>query len=125
MKKFLLSFFSFCVLFASDLFAGNIANVEYIHGVIENKTGIKIPYSNKLPSPKVAANMEYLLYLVDYTNYLLNDNVKTTNYVDSEYATKVAVDSDTVNKLVDKLVKRTETFNGFTIKTTYNTNSFP
>ena len=124
MKKFLLSFFSFCVLFASDLFAGNIANVEYIHGVIEKKTGIKIPYSNKLPSPKVAANMEYLLYLVDYTNYLLNDNVKTTNYVDSEYATTVAVDSDTVNKLVDKLVKRKETFNGFTIKTTYNTNSF-
>lgn len=124
MKKVFASVFSLFVLFSSELFAGQIANVEYVHGVIARNTGIKIPYSEKLSSPMVVANMEYLLNLVDYANYLLNGNVETTNYADTKYASKIAVDSDIVNKLVQELVQKAEPFNGFTIQTNYNVGSF-
>ena len=92
MKKLLFAIlFTFCGI-THCAHAAQMINVEYIHLLIEQKWGLSIPYNPSVMNPKVAANMEYLLGMVDITNKKLNSTA-TTDYLHSEYATKYAADT--------------------------------
>ena len=84
--------------------AAEMVNVEYIHLLIAQKWGIAIPYNPNVTNSKVAANMEYLLGVVDITNKRLNGDA-TTDYLHSKYATKQAADTDVSIDATDRLIK--------------------
>ena len=113
------------VLFAMFMFLPNIArgaemvNVEYVHQYLNTRWGIDLPYSPELTNPRVAANMKYLLTVVDIANEFFNDE-QTTDYGNGEYATLAAADTIATNTAIDTLVKAPT----FTITTTPNTSSF-
>ena len=113
------------VIFAIFMFLPNIArgaemvNVEYIHQYLNTRWGIDLPYNPELTNPKVAANMKYLLTVVDIANEYLNGK-KTTSYGTGAYATLAAADTIATNTAIDTLVKAPT----FTITTTPNTSSF-
>ena len=113
------------VLGATDSHAGEIVNVEYIHKYIKQKWNLDIPYSPKLGSVREAANMKYLLTLVDIANYKLNGEY-TTHYGDDEkYATRAAADTVATIKAVDTLVKENIKYEFFfTPETTNKAYSF-
>ena len=122
MKKILLILFG--VLFVSGAYSAQIANVEYVHKMIEQTWDITVPYNNALNSVKQIANMKYLLSTIDVANHMLNGSA-TTDYGNGEFATLQVADTDTVNTAVETLV----TDNGgrnykFFITTTSNTTSF-
>ena len=96
-----------------------MVNVKYIHNVLNWRWGIDLPYNPELTNPKVAANMKYLLTVVDIANEFLNDE-QTTDYGNGEYATLAAADTIATNTAIDTLVKAPT----FTITTTPNTSSF-
>ena len=77
-----------------------------------------LPYNPELKNPKVAANMEYLLTVVDIANEYLNGE-KTTSYGTGEYATKLAADTIATNTAINTLVH-----GPFTMTTTPNTTSY-
>ena len=107
--------------------ADEIVNVEYVHKYIKQKWDIDIPYSPNLYSEKEAANMKYLLTLVDIANYKLNGE-HTSHYGDDEtYATQEAADTVATIKAVDTLIKQLEKpcpENHFCVRPATNTNTF-
>ena len=112
------------VLFAMFMFlpmarGAEMVNVEYIHQYLNTRWGIDLPYSPELTNPRVAANMKYLLTVVDIANEFLNDE-QTTDYGNGEYATLAAADTVATNTAIDTLVKAPT----FTITTTPNTSNF-
>ena len=122
MKKILLILFG--VLFVSGAYSAQIANVEYVHKMIEQTWDITVPYNDALNSVKQIANMKYLLSTIDVANHMLNGSA-TTDYGNGEFATTQVADTDTVNTAVETLV----TDNGgrnykFFITTISNTTSF-
>ena len=122
MKKILLILFG--VLFVSGAYSAQIANVEYVHKMIEQTWDITVPYNSALNSVKQIANMKYLLSAIDVANHMLNGSA-TTDYGNGEFATTQVADTDTVNTAVETLI----TDNGgrnykFFITTTSNTTSF-
>ena len=61
------------VIFAIFMFLPNahsaeMVNVEYIHQYLNARWGIDLPYNPGLENPRVAANMKYLLTVVDIAN---------------------------------------------------------
>ncbi len=120
MKKILVVFFSLFLFVGAR--AAQVANVEYVHNLISHVWGVDVPYNANLKSVKSVANMEYLLTAVDVANGLLNKGDKT-DYRNSEYATRVAVDTVAVNGIVEKLIKP-QTKHEFTLTTIPDTDSF-
>ena len=112
------------VIFAIFMFLPNahsaeMVNVEYIHQYLNARWGIDLPYNPGLENPRVAANMKYLLTVVDIANEYLNGD-KTTDYGNSEYATLAAADTVATKKAIDTLIS----VSTFTITTTPGTSSF-
>ena len=108
------------VIFAIFMFLPNahsaeMVNVEYIHQYLNARWGIDLPYNPELKNPRVAANMKYLLTVVDIANEYLNGD-KTTDYGNSEYATLAAADTVATKKAIDTLVDAPT----FTITTTHD-----
>ena len=101
-------------------YSAEIANVEYVHSLINKVWDIDVPYYED--SLKYAANMEYLLKAVDKANEILN-GAPITDYGNSEYATLYAADTvatkDAVNRLIEKFIE-----SEFYITTTPSTSSF-
>ena len=96
------------VIFAIFMFLPNahsaeMVNVEYIHQYLNARWGIDLP-RNPLTNPYAAANMKYLLTVVDIANEYLNGE-KTTNYGNGTYATLAAADTVATNTAIDTLVK--------------------
>lgn len=120
MKRIFIAIFTFFVFVGAH--AAQVANVEYIHNLIERNWGIELPYNPELQNVKAVANMKYLLTAVDAANEILNDN-KTTDYGNGEYATTQAADTTVAIQAVDTLVKKVEkTY--FIITTTPDTTDF-
>ena len=101
MKKILLILFG--VLFVSGAYSAQIANVEYVHKMIEQTWDITVPYNDALNSVKQIANMKYLLSAIDVANHMINGSA-TTDYGNGEFATTQVTDTDTVNTAVETLV---------------------
>ena len=112
------------VIFAIFMFLPNIAhsaemvNVEYIHKYLNARWGIDLP-RNPLTNPYAAANMKYLLTVVDIANEYLNGE-KTTSYGTGAYATLAAADTVATKKAIDTLISVPT----FTITTTPDTSDF-
>lgn len=84
LKRILCAIFSVFVLLAPGIgHSAEMVNVEYIHNTLNWRWDIDLP-RNPLTNPYAAANMKYLLTVVDIANEYLNDE-KTTNYGDGEY----------------------------------------
>ena len=83
--------------------AAEIVNVEYIVKFVKNKWDVDVPYKEE--EIHWAANVEYLLKVVDYVNGKLNNGEKT-NYGESEYATKEVVDTIAANQAIRTLIKK-------------------
>ena len=95
-----------------------IVNVKYIHSLIEQEWGIKLPYNAELTNPSAAANMRYLLAAIDATNSRIGTQ---TSYRTGEYATGMAANVNTSVKAVRTLIKPTY---HFTATTTSDTTEF-
>ena len=104
MLRKILSFFFALFMLLPVAHSAEMVNVEYIHNVLRWRWGIELPYNPELENPKVAANMEYLLTVVDIANEYLNGG-KTTSYGTGEYATKLAADTIATNKAIDGLIR--------------------
>ena len=120
MKKILSLFFGFLCIFAAN--AAQVANVEYVHTLIEQEWDISIPYNSALSDVHTVANMKYLLTAIDVANEILNGE-KTTDYGNGEFATLQAADTIATNQAVETLIKK-EQKHEFTLTTTDDTNSF-
>ena len=83
-------------MFVPFAHSAEMVNVEYVHKVLLNRWGIDLPYNPALKNPQVAANMKYLLTVVDIANAYLNGK-KTTDYGNGEYATLAAADTIATN----------------------------
>ena len=118
MLRKILSFFFALFMFLPTAHSAEMVNVEYIHQYLNARWGIDLPYNPELKNPKVAANMEYLLTVVDIANEYLNGE-KTTSYGTGEYATKLAADTIATNNAIDTLVR-----GPFTMTTTPDTTSY-
>ena len=118
MLRKILSFFFALFMFLPTARGAEMVNVEYIHQYLNARWGIDLPYNPELENPKVAANMEYLLTVVDIANEYLNGE-KTTSYGTGEYATKLAADTVATNTAIDTLVR-----GPFTMTTTPDTTSY-
>ena len=104
-KRFIAVFAAICTVVGAPrvAMADEIVNVEYIVGFVKNKWGVDVPY---VPAEiHWAANVEYLLKVVDYVNGKLNNGEKT-NYGESEYATKEVVDTIAANQAIRTLIKK-------------------
>ena len=91
-----------CVVAAN---AAQIANVEYVHKMIEHKWDISVPYNPNLSDVRKIANMKYLLTAIDVANEILNGE-KTTDYGNGEFATTQIADTTATNTAVETLVKK-------------------
>lgn len=100
MKKIL--GFLFC-LFVHTAYADDIANVKYVHELLEHQYGVFVPYADDLADDTVAANMLYLLTVVDIANGFISGTM--TNYAASEYATDDAADVVVTKQAYDTLLK--------------------
>ena len=118
MLRKILSFFFALFVFLPTARGAEMVNVEYIHQYLNARWGIELPYNPELENPRVAANMEYLLTVVDIANEYLNGE-KTTSYGTGEYATKLAADTIATNTAIDTLVR-----GPFTMTTTPDTTSY-
>ncbi len=85
--------------------AAQIANIEYVHKMIEHKWDITVPYNPALTDVKTIANMKYLLTAVDVANEILNGE-KTTDYGNGEFATTQIADTVATNQAVETLVRK-------------------
>ena len=118
LKKLFIIFLSLFML-APVARSAEMVNVEYVHNVLNWRWGIDLPYNSTLENPGIAANMKYLLTVVDIANEYLNDE-KTTNYGDGEYATLAAADKIATDTAIDTLVRGP----GFYITTTPSATEF-
>ncbi len=100
MKKLICLFFS---LFFLEAHADDVVNVRYIHELLEHNYGIFVPYNDGLIDDTVAANMKYLLTVVDIANNFLTGTM--TNYAASAYATEDAADTVVAKQAFDTLIK--------------------
>ena len=106
MKRLL--FLLFFLLFPIYGYCASIVNVEYIHQAIKQKWNVDIPYSAELENPKIAANMKYLLTMIDRANARLN-GFETTTYGDNAtYATLAAADTIAADAAVQDLIAEME-----------------
>ncbi|MBQ7055523.1 MAG: hypothetical protein IJN91_01150 [Alphaproteobacteria bacterium] len=119
MKKILLLFFGFLCIFAAN--AAQVANVEYVHTLIEQEWDISIPYNSALSDVHTVANMKYLLTAIDVANEILNGE-KTTNYGNGEFATLQVADTIATNQAVETLIEKEEKYKFFV---TIDQNLFP
>ncbi|MBQ7055919.1 MAG: hypothetical protein IJN91_03245 [Alphaproteobacteria bacterium] len=119
MKKILSLFFGFLCIFAAN--AAQVANVEYVHTLIEQEWDISIPYNSALSDVHTVANMKYLLTAIDVANEILNGE-PTTNYGNGEFATLHAADTIATNQAVETLIQKPIEYKFFL--TTTSTNSF-
>lgn len=78
-----------------------IINVKYVHDAIRTKWGLDIPYNAGLTNPAAAANMRYVLGMVDRANARFNIE---THYGTGPYATSAAANRTTANRAIEKLV---------------------
>ncbi len=108
-----------CVVAAN---AAQIANVGYVHKMIEHKWDISVPYNPNLSDVRKIANMKYLLTAIDVANEILNGE-KTTDYGNGEFATTQIADTVATNQAVETLVKKEEKYKFF-LTTTPDTNNF-
>ena len=90
--------------------AAQVANLDYVHKLIQQKWDISIPI--KADNPMLAANMKYLLTAVDVANEILNGE-KTTDYGNGEFATLHAADTVATIQAVETLVKKDNTEKAF------------
>ena len=109
-------------IYAQWLSVSPMVNVKYIHQAIAAKWGINIAYHPNLKNERAAANMRYLMGMIDVANKRLGGTDK--RYGDSIYATSYAASKNTVDKAVATLIKpKPKTF-PFTATTTSSTSSF-
>ena len=80
-----------------------IINVKYVHDAIRTKWGLDIPYNAGLTNPSAAANMRYVLGMVDRANARFNIE---THYGTGPYATSAAANRTTANRAIEKLVDK-------------------
>lgn len=78
-----------------------IINVKYVHDAIRTKWGLDIPYNAGLANPSAAANMRYVLGMVDRANARFNIE---THYGTGPYATSAAANRTTANRAIENLV---------------------
>ena len=112
-------FFLFCGASINPAQSAQVANVEYIHKLVNQRWGIEVPYYPE--NAKLVANMEYLLTVVDRANNSLNEEPLTSYGTDPVYATKQAVDIIAVGDAVNRLITYKPMFY---VTTTGNTSSF-
>lgn len=98
---------------------GPVANIEWVHGAIENIWGIEIPYNSELKNPLYASNMEYLLTAVDRANYVINGFESSQFRKNKTYATKLAANIETAEAAINTLI-REEVLVFRTLRTTTN-----
>ena len=103
--------------------AAQIANIEYVHKMIEHKWDITVPYNPTLSNVKSMANMKYLLTAIDVANEILNGE-PTTNYGNGEFATLQVADTTATNQAVETLVRKIDKGPEFILTTTDDTDSF-
>ena len=103
MKKIVSLILGVLCIFGAN--AAQIANIEYVHKMIEHKWDITVPYNPALTDVKTIANMKYLLTAVDVANEILNGE-KTTDYGNGEFATLQAADTVATNQAVETLVRK-------------------
>lgn len=109
-------------LFILTPFTGHsaeMANVGYVHDTLKWRWDIDLPYNSELTNPSIAANMKYLLTVIDIANEYLNDE-KTTDYANSEYATMAAADTIATATAIDALIRGP----GFYLSTIPSTTNF-
>lgn len=117
LRRFLIAL---CMVFGfTAAYAGPVANIEWVHGAINNIWGVEIPYHADLKNPRYASNMEYLLTAVDRANYVINGFESTQYRKDSKYATKFAADIETADAAINNLI-REEVLVFRTLRTTTN-----
>lgn len=97
-----------------------IINVKYVHDAIRTKWGLDIPYNAGLANPSAAANMRYVLGMVDRANARFNIE---THYGTGPYATSAAANRTTANRAIEKLVDKPSGY-PFIATTTPNTTYF-
>ena len=97
-----------------------IINVKYVHDAIRTKWGLDIPYNAGLTNPSAAANMRYVLGMVDRANARFNIE---THYGTGPYATSAAANRTTANRAIEKLVDKPSGY-PFIATTTPNTTEF-
>ena len=119
MRKILFGVFG--CLVAVCVHAAQVANLDYVHKLIQQKWDISIPI--KADNPMLATNMKYLLTAVDVANEILNGE-KTTDYGNGEFATLHAADTVATNQAVETLVRKIDKGPEFTLTTTPNTSNF-
>ena len=115
-------FFLFCGASINPAQSAQVANVEYIHKLVNQRWGgggIEVPYYPE--NAKLVANMEYLLTVVDRANLMLNGEATSSYASDPVYATKQAVDIIAVGDAVNRLITYKPMFY---VTTTGNTSSF-
>ena len=112
-------FFLFCGASINPAQSAQVANVEYIHKLINQRWGIEVSYYPE--NAKLVANMEYLLMVVDRANLMLNGEATSSYASDPVYATKQAVDTIAVGDAVNRLITYKPMFY---VTTTGNTSSF-
>ena len=103
--------------------AAQIANIEYVHKMIEHKWDITVPYNPTLSNVKSMANMKYLLTAIDVANEILNGE-KTTDYGNGEFATLQVANTTATNQAVETLVRKIDKGPEVTLTTTDDTDSF-
>ena len=97
-----------------------IINVKYVHDAIRTKWGLDIPYNAGLANPSAAANMRYVLGMVDRANARFNIE---THYGTGPYATSAAANRTTANRAIEKLVDKPSGY-PFIATTTPDTTDF-
>lgn len=94
-------------LVSSAGYAGQVANVKYIHDYINQKHSVSIDIENT--SQLQIANMKYLLCTADVANQKLNGAVPSVTYCNHALATQQAVDTSAVIGVVDSLISLSST----------------
>jgi hypothetical protein len=96
---------------------GQIINIRYIHELVKQEHGVTIPYAD---DPNKAANMKYLLTIVDMVNAHFNGDGWTNYGNDPEYATLQAANTVAGIYCIRNLIERYY----FTVTTTADTTEF-
>ncbi|MDW2994983.1 MAG: hypothetical protein R8N24_03080 [Alphaproteobacteria bacterium] len=96
---------------------GQIINIRYIHELVRQEHGVTIPYAD---DPNKAANMKYLLTIVDMVNAHFNGDGWTNYGNDPEYATLQAANTVAGIYCIRNLIERYY----FTVTTTADTTEF-
>ena len=88
---------------AGAAYAGQAANVDFVHRYITKKWGITVPI--KTSNIYQVVNIKYTLCAVDRANEILNGTPPATTYCNHPLATNQIIDTIKVVDAVDRLVK--------------------